>query len=250
MILPIFAAAAAAIAAPSADQTRFDNCVALIRNSAATAVAAAQGWRIEGGGVSARQCEGMAYAAQAKWLEAATAFENGAALAMSEANPRAADLWLQAGNAALAGRDAGRAIKALDAALDAGVLGGEAAGEAHLDRGRAHAALGHAALARTDLDQALKLVPDDPFGWLLSAMLARRDNDLPRALGDVQQALKRAPDDASIALESGNIAYAMGKPDAARTAWETATRLQPGSPAAKAATDNLAQLNSTAPAGE
>ncbi|CAM3093397.1 Putative Zn-dependent protease [Sphingomonas antarctica] len=242
MILVLFAAAAAAVAPPSADQTRYDNCVALIRNSAPNAVVAAQGWRIEGGGILARQCEGMAFAAQAKWLEAATAFENGATLAASQANPRAADLWQQAGNAALAANDAGRAVKALDAALATGVLGGEDAGEAHLDRGRAQAALGHATEARSDLDAAKTLVPADPLVWLLSATLARRANDLPRALDDIQQAMKLASDDASVALEGGNIAMASGKTDAARTAWEAAVKLQPGSSAAKAAAENLAQL--------
>jgi tetratricopeptide (TPR) repeat protein len=237
----ILALLAAAAAAPANDG-RYDACVTLVRSNPAQAVFAAQSWRIEGGGVPARQCEGLAYAAQKKWLEAAAAFENGAKLAMSQADARAADLWLQAGNAALAANDATRAVTSLDAALATGVLAGDAAGEAHLDRGRAHAALGHQAAARADLDAALKLVPDDPLGWLLSATLARRAGQLPRALDDIQQAMKLAPDDASIALEGGNIAYAMDKPDAARTAWEAAVRLQPNSPAAKAAADNLAQL--------
>jgi tetratricopeptide (TPR) repeat protein len=239
VILPLLAAAAATV---SADNARYDACVALARTKPAQAVATAQGWRIDGGGVPARQCEGMAYAAQSKWLEAAAAFDNAATLAASQADARAADLWLQSGNAALAANDAGRAVKAIDAAIATGVLAGDAAGEAYLDRGRAHAALGHSAEARADLDRALKLVPDDPLGWLLSATLARRANDLPRALDDIQQAMKLAPDDSSVALEGGNIAYAMAKPDAARTAWEAAAKLQPASPAAKAATDNLAQL--------
>ena len=70
-----------------------------------------------------------------------------------------------------------------------------------------------------DLDQAEKLATDDPLVWLLSATLARRAGNLPRALDDIQQAMKLASDDASIALEGGNIAMASDKPDAARTAW-------------------------------
>ncbi len=239
-MIPILLAVAAATL--PAGQSRYDACVALARSNPAQGVASAQGWRIEGGGVLARQCEGMAYAAQAKWLKAATAFENGAALAMTQADPRAADLWLQAGNAALAGNDALRAIKALDTALATGVLDGEAAGEAHLDRGRAHGALGHQAEARADLDQALKLVPDDPLGWLLSATLARRAGDLPRAQADIAQAVKLAGDDGGVALEQGNIAHLMGDDAAARAAWERAVRLRPESGAAKAAGENLRQL--------
>lgn len=240
MILTLLAAAAAT--QPPAGQSRYDMCVALVRSNPAQAVFTAQSWRLEGGGVGARQCEGMAYAAQAKWLEAATAFENGAALAASQADPHAADLWLQAGNAALAANDAGRAVKALDAALATGVLDGEAAGEAHLDRGRAHAALGHKAEARADLDQATKLVPDDPLGWLLSATLARRDNDLSRAQADIAQAVKLAGDDSGVALEQGNIAHLAGDDATARTAWQRAVTLRPDSSAGKAAAENLEQL--------
>jgi tetratricopeptide (TPR) repeat protein len=241
VILPLLAAAAATM---PIDQSRYDACVTLARTNPAQGVATARGWQIEGGGVPARQCEGMAYAAQNKFLEAATAFENAAQLAMSQADARAADLWQQAGNAALAAKDAPRAIHALDAALGTGVLSGEAAGEAYLDRGRAHMALADLADARADLDQALKLVSGDPFAWLLSARLARHANDLPRALADIEQAMKLSPDDASVALEGGNIAFASDKPEAARTAWEAAVKLQPGSAAAKAAADNLAQLGS------
>jgi tetratricopeptide (TPR) repeat protein len=241
VIFSLLAAAAATLPAATPERARYESCVALARTSPANAVVAAQGWRIEGGGVAARQCEGLAYAAQAKWLEAATAFENGAALAMSQGDVRAADLLLQAGNAALAGSDAARAIKSLDAALATGVLAGEQAGEAHLDRGRAHAALGHTPEARADLDQAQKLVPADPLAWLLSATLARRANDLPRAKADIAQATKLAGDDSSVALEGGNIAHVAGDLAAARTAWERAVRLQPTSAAAKAAAQNLAQ---------
>ncbi len=237
-----FLLAAAALAPEAAAATRYDNCIALVRNSPANAVVAAQGWRIEGGGVPARQCEGIAYASQSKFLEAAAAFENGAQLAMQLADPRAANLWLQAGNAALAGNDASRAVKSLDLALATGVLAGEDAGEAHLDRGRAHAALGHGADARADLDAALKLVPEDPLAWLLSAVLARRANDLPRAQADIAQAVKLAGDDSGVALEAGNIAHVAGNDVAARAAWQRAVTLQPSSDAAKAAAANLAQL--------
>ncbi|MFM9979152.1 MAG: tetratricopeptide repeat protein, partial [Sphingomonadaceae bacterium] len=66
--------------------------------------------------------------------------------------------------------------------------------------------------------------------------------DLPRAQTDSAEALTRAPDDSSVALEAGNIALASGNTDAARTAWEAAVRLQPEGPAAIAAADVLKQL--------
>jgi tetratricopeptide (TPR) repeat protein len=149
---------------------------------------------------------------------------------------------VQAGNAALAGNNAPQAARYLDGALARGQLRGEALGEAHLDRARAHAALGDMKGARSDLDQAVRLVPADPLGWLLSATLARKMRDLPRAQADIEQAATRSPDDASVALEAGNIAILSGSVAAARLAWEAAIRNAPGSPAAKSAADALATL--------
>jgi Flp pilus assembly protein TadD len=95
---------------------------------------------------------------------------------------------------------------------------------------------------RADLDLAIKHVPADPLGWLLSATLARKAGDLVRAQSDIAEAAIRSPDDASVALEAGNIAVLSGRDDAARTAWEAAIKLSPNSPSAKAATESLARL--------
>jgi Flp pilus assembly protein TadD len=76
----------------------------------------------------------------------------------------------------------------------------------------------------------------------LSATLARKMNDLPRAGRDIEEAAKRSPDDASVALEAGNIAILSGREEAARTAWEAAVKLAPESTAGKAATESLARL--------
>ena len=149
---------------------------------------------------------------------------------------------MQAGNAALAGNDPAKAALYFDGALARGQLTGEALGEAHLDRARARAALGDMKGARTDLDLATRHVPADPLGWLLSATLARKMNDLPLAQADIGEAAKRSPDDASVALEAGTIAVLSGRDDAARTAWEAAIKLSPNSPSANAATESLARL--------
>ncbi len=242
MILFVLAAAAAAAPAPSPEQQRFEACAALAETDPARALSDAGEWKLHGGGVLARQCEGLAYVAQSRWAPAAVAFEAAARLAERDADGRAATLWAQAGNASLAAGDAAKARAAFDAAIVRATLKGEALGEAYIDRGRAAAALGDLKGARADLDQAEKLVPADPLLWLLSATLARRMNDLPRARGDIAEAAKRSPDDASVAYEAGNIAMLSGNEAAARTAWEAAVRLQPGSQAAKSAADALARL--------
>ena len=240
MIALLILAAHPATATPEA--TRFEACATLAETDPARTLAEAGTWRIAGGGVLARQCEGLAYVTQKRWLPAATAFEAAAREADIKADGRAAILWVQAGNAALAGNDPAKAALYFDGALARGQLTGEALGEAHLDRARARAALGDMKAARTDLDLATKHVPADPLGWLLSATLARKMNDLPRAQADIAEAAKRSPDDASVALEAGNIAVLSGRDDAARTAWEAAIKLSPNSPSAKAAAESLARL--------
>lgn len=189
-----------------------------------------------------RQCEAAASVAAGNYGKAADAFELAAREAETVRDPASSGLWLQAGNAALAANDHQRALPFLNAAIARGNLAGEELGEAYLDRARAYAGLGKLVEARADLDQATRLVPADPLGWLLSATLSRRLNDLGRARSDIQRAAELAPDDSGVALEAGNIAILSGNEAAARTAWQAAVRLQPDSPSAKAAQDNLARL--------
>jgi len=229
-------------AAPSAAEQRFDDCVALVETDPTKAIATADAWRIAGGGVAARHCLALAYAAQGRYVPAAVAFEQAARDAERERDKRAANLWVQAGNARLAAKQPELARPAFDAAFAHGTLTGERLGEAHLDRARARAALNDNPAARSDLDKALKLVPADPLAWLLSATLARRMNDLPRAQTDIAEAAKLAPDDASVALEAGNIAILSGAPEAAKVAWQGAVKNQPDSDAGKSAKAALATL--------
>jgi tetratricopeptide (TPR) repeat protein len=242
LFLALAAAAATPPAAPSADQARFEACVGLIDSDPAQAIDRASTWQIQGGGVLARQCLGLAYGEQKRWASATAAFEGAARLAETTGDGRAAILWVQAGNAALAANDPQKARGFLDAALARGQLIGDASGEAHLDRARALAAIGDLKRARVDLDVAVKDVPADPLAWLLSATLARKMNDLPRARVDIAEAAARSPDDASVALEAGNIALLSGHEEAARTAWTAAAKNQPDSASGKSAVEALARL--------
>lgn len=234
ILLPLLLQAAAPAPAP--------DCPALLKQDPAKALDVANGRILQGGGFSAKQCAALAFAAMEKWPAAAAAFEQAAREAEHDKSRVAADLWVQAANAHLAAGEPRPAIGALDAALLTGSLSGQASGEAHLDRARAEVALGQLVEARADMDDALKLVPEDPLAWLLSASLARRMNALDRAQADIDHAAKLSPDDASVALEAGRIALAAGAPDAARVAFEGAVRNQPGSEAAKAAQAELDRL--------
>jgi tetratricopeptide (TPR) repeat protein len=238
MILVLLAAAAAG---PPVE-ARFAACVELSEKDPVAALEEAGRWQLAGGGVLARQCAGLAYASQQRWLPAATAFEQAATEAERAKDGRAARLWVQAGNAALAGADLPKARQYLDSAISSGQLTGAEAGEAFLDRARVSVALNDPKAARPYLDAALKAVPADPLAWLLSATLARRTGDLARAQKDIAEAARLSPDDASVALEAGNIAIRSGSAAAARVAWEAAVKANPQSPAGKAAAEQLARL--------
>lgn len=234
-----------AAAQPTAD--RAARCAALAAASPVEAVAEAGSWRVAGGGLQAQHCLGLAYSTQARWAPAAGAFEVAAREAEVARDARAAGFWLQAGNAWLAGADATRARAAFDAALALGTLAGEALGEAHLDRARALVLGKDDAAARAALDQALALVPADPLAWLLSATLARRAGELPRAQRDIAQALTRSGDDALVRLEAGNIAAAAGDEGEARAQWNAAIVAAPTSPMAASAKAALRHLDTPAP---
>lgn len=234
--------AAAAINPPSPEAERFEACVALVDRDPVRALTEAEDWRIKGGGVAARQCLGLAYAAQMRWLPALTAFEEAARAAERDRDGRAPRLWVQAGNAALAAGDPSRARQAFDTALVGGTLTGAESGEAFLDRARALFALGQPKQARGDIDEALKLVPADPLAWLLSATLARKSGDLARAGKDIEEAARLSSDDASVALEAGNIALMSGANEAAKAAWTAAVKIAPESPSGKAAAEAVKQF--------
>ena len=217
-----------------------ESCAALARAEPLKAVDAANEWRIAGGGIAARQCLGLAYSKLERWAPAATAFEQAAMDAETAKDPGRADFWVQAGNAWLAAGDSAKARRAFDAALATALLADELRGEVHLDRARAAVAAGDLKSARADIDQGLKLVPSDPFGWYLSSALALRESDLSRAKADIAKALELAPADADLLLQAGNVAGASGEIDAAKEFYARAAKAAPGSNAGKAAEAALA----------
>lgn len=210
-------------------------CAALAKADPARAEAEARDWLKAGGGLAARQCLGIAQSGQERWSDAAATFEGAAKDAQIAQSPIAVVLWMQAGNSALAGDEAVRARASFDKALALPGLSAEMRGEVYLDRARAGVANGDLTGARADLEQATRLVPRDPLGWLLRANLARRMKDLPLAFSSIREAAALAPDDASIAYEAGNIAAASGNMEDAKAAWTRAAQKAPESDAGRAA---------------
>jgi tetratricopeptide (TPR) repeat protein len=232
ILLALAAQAAGPVDTPA---NRYRDCLALARTAPARAAGQAQAWLGSGGGLMAAQCLGLALSAQEKWPEAAAAFEAAAKDAESKQDRRRGDLWVEAGNARLAAGDPAGARRAFDSALATKMLVPQLEGEVQLDLGRAAVALGDPAAARVHIDKGLALVPKDPFGWYLSAALARRQNDLALARDHIAKAVSLASDDAAILLEAGNIAGVSGEKEAALGLYAKAARLAPGSEAGKAA---------------
>ncbi|HEX7822654.1 MAG TPA: hypothetical protein VF463_18780 [Sphingobium sp.] len=224
-----------------------EECADLARHDSDAAITRARQWITRSDGPAARQCLGFAQAQGKHWTEAVTAFREGARLAGGD-ETAAARLWAQAGNAALAGGDVPGALSALDAALVGNALpDGIERGEAYLDRARARVAMKDETGARTDLDNAIRLAPQDPLIWLLSATLARRMNDLPLARRHIAEAVSRAADDAQVALEQGVIAALSQDEVVARSAFHRARKLGEGTSVVEAADGYLTQLGEAPP---
>lgn len=231
-------------------EIRFNACVNEAIDNPEDAVFAANRWQIEGGGYLARHCLGFAYAEQQDWPKATAAFATAAQEAESAGDERAANLWAQAGNAALANSDYVDAQNHLARALRQEKLGGLLKGEVHLDLARVHVANNHYEEAKKEFAQVHTLVPEDPLGWLLSATLARRMGDLTLAKTDIIAAEKLAPGDPAIALEAGNIAYAAGDTANAQKFWKQAVAQDAEGQPGKAAAKYLAQLEQGPPTPE
>jgi len=221
---------------------RLAHCLDLASDQPQAGEAEAIKWRTENGGAPALQCLGVAYTNESRWTAAAGAFEQAARAAESVHGGRPADYWAQAGNAWLAAGEAAKARAALDAAISPATLTGLALGEAYLDRARARVALSDDEGARDDLDRAEATAAEDPFLWLLSANLARKMDDLPRAQKDIAEALKRSPNDSSVQLEAGYIQAWGGNDAEARAALKRVIELAPGSTDAVRARKALEKL--------
>ncbi|MDB5736388.1 MAG: hypothetical protein JWO65_56 [Sphingomonas bacterium] len=225
---------------PRSPQARFSDCVKQSDADPAAAVKAAKAWAGSGGGVLAGQCLGIAQSAAGDWKAAAGAFSAAATIADTLHDDRAPTLWVSAGNAALAGDDAATARSAFGTALASAAMPAQLRGETFLDRARADVAQGDLPSARADMNEALRLVPDDPMAWLLSATLARRMSDGPRATTDIREAMLRSPNEAPVLFEAGNIAASNGDMEEARRQWARARIADPQSDAGRGAAAELA----------
>lgn len=254
------AAAGAPTAIPAKAATRYSVCLAAGEKDPAAGVAAARAWLAENQSGNApnaargaaAQCLGQLLAQQGDYAGAEAAFAESAGQVPPTDLLAAAALQAMAGNAALAGGKAEAALAWFDKALSAVPAKAPTAeenaarGAVQTDRARALAALDRGAEVNGALEEAHRLAPNDPEGWLLSATLARRGKDLARAQRDIEVAAgleaRGGALGPQIGLEAGVIAVLGGREDAARKSWESVLALAPESAEAKIAHGYLDQL--------
>lgn len=254
-------AAAAATEATSPAARRYAACLAQARTDPAQAIAAASRWRDEGGGVAAKHCLALALLAQGQPKRAAAALEQaaqdmeagrGLPEGMARGAVTSADLYGQAGNAALLAGDGARAYELLSRAVTQAEARPGLQGDLLIDRARAAAAMSDFAAATKDLDRAVGLLPGRPDAWLLRATARRKTGDLAGARTDIDAAVQLAPDEPLAYLERATIA-ALGQDMAtARADWTRVIALAPDGPEAAIARENLVNAGpaeAAAPAG-
>ena len=229
-----------------AEQGRLTTCLDQARRDPPSAIAGATEWLGESDGAARalpQQCLGQAYVSLLRWEAAEQAF-----LAARDSTTDAAHrarLGAMAGNAALAAERWEPALAALAVAqADAATAEhAELAGTISADRARALVALGRLADAGDAIDQARSNASQNSEVWLLSATLARRQEDLAGAASLIAIAAALAPDDPAVALEAGTIAILAGDAVAARRNWQRVRQMAPDGPEAATARDYLAQLD-------
>jgi Tfp pilus assembly protein PilF len=226
-------------------EAAFNQCLDSAVDDPLTGVDTANKWLSVGGSYFARHCLAFAYSRQKRWLLSSEAFAKAAQEAGQAGDERTANLWVQAANAALAGNQPSTALAHLDSAIASNILQGQALGLAHLDRARALVALEQLQAAQAEFTLVQKYAPDDPLGWLLSATLERRLDNLERAASDINVALSIVPQDADVMLEAGVIAALTGDYDAAKTYWNSITAQTRPSAAKLSARQYLKQLEDT-----
>lgn len=222
-------------------------CLDLLASDAARAHTMAQIKRNEATGparVVANHCLGLAATELQMWDDAASAFRAARDEAPDDQPSARSRFGIMAGNAVLAGGDAGRAVLLLQLAKEEASRAGNATleGVAATDLARAMVAAEMPEEALVELARAAAIGPRNPEPWLLRATLLRRLDRLTEAQDAILQAGELAPRDTLIGLEAGVIAVLSGREDSARASWRSVIEVDPGSPQALTAQTYLDQL--------
>lgn len=213
----------------------YESCLSALPEDPAAAHALIARWTA--GGLPARHCQALAWIAEGRQSDGATALET---LAETPDLPsrfrallldQAADAWAQARADDHAYRVIGRAVALVPGDPDLLVRHARVAGR-----------IGRDTEAIDDLTRVLRIEPDRVDALLARAMAWRRLDRLDQARGDIDRAAGIAPTDAEVLLERGIQRQQGGDLLGAREDWLRVVDLEPDSEAADLAEQNLALL--------
>ena len=196
-----------AAAEPTAREAYAD-CVVMARVEPARAELLARQWIDEqAGGAPARHCLALAMLNQDRPAEAASLLAEAATIAEGAGERWTADLYGQAGNAALLAGDPAQAAAYLSRALLAAGEGSDPLrSDLLVDRARAHAELGAVDQARADLFSATRAASGNHAAWLLLAAAERRARNQTGAESAIREAIRLVPEDPATLKEAARIA--------------------------------------------
>lgn len=213
-------------------------CLKLARLKPKDGYDSASQWAQMGGGEPAEHCAAVALIGLGNYTEAATKLDDMADNSKSSPDivagflAQAAQAWTMVNNLQFAWRDQTRALKLVDKDPSLWV-----------DRAVTLGMAGQYWEAIDDLNKALDLDPKnvDALVYRGSAWRALKTYDLARA--DIDRALELQPNHLQAHLESGNLYRIAGNNKAARKDWLAVIELGDGTPAAKAARDNIEKMD-------
>ncbi len=185
----------------------YRDCLRMAAAEPARAERLARQWVLQEGGAPARHCQAMAELELDRPADAAATLETAAQITESSGAAQTADLYGQAGNAALIAGEPERAAGLIDRALVSLGQGREPLRASLLiDRARARTDLGQLNEARADLFAATQALPDSRDAWLLLAAAERRAGNGGGAETAIREAIRLAPEDPEVLAEAARIA--------------------------------------------
>ncbi|MEI9994262.1 MAG: hypothetical protein WDM91_06695 [Rhizomicrobium sp.] len=232
----------AALAAPAAAASQYDTCLTQAQTDPAGALQTAGVWARQNGGAAADHCTALALVGLRRFGEAAAKLDALARSGFAADPERRMALYDQAGNAWLLASRPDSAIVSFSAALAADPLDADLLA----DRARAYAARQSWAKAESDLTAALLVSPDRADLYVLRGSARHALNRRPDARADFDRALRLQPNNPDALVERGATKFESGDLAGARADWQQVVSVYPGSAAADAARQHLA--DSAAPA--
>ncbi|MGB3721223.1 MAG: tetratricopeptide repeat protein [Pacificimonas sp.] len=185
----------------------YRDCIRMTSAEPAKAERLSKQWILQEGGVPARHCQAMAELALGKTEMAVATLEGAARLTESAGGRETADLYGQAGNAALIAGKPEQAKDLFDRALISLGRGRDALrADLLIDRARAETDLSQLDAARADLLSATQVAPDNADAWLLLATAERRADNLGGAENAIREAIRLMPEDPEVLAEAARIA--------------------------------------------